>query len=242
MPTLHLLVCAGFANRIRALVSGICVAKRLKIPLVIHWFPRSVECVCRFESVIDPSSLPKNVTVVSDDLFQAEEVLTITHMAKIMYTWNGKSDIVIKSYGIFYTDDTWDDHLRRLRPSAAVRSLLETNLDWSKAIGVHIRRTDNKKAIEGSPTDWFLEKMRATTDVPFVVATDDVKLREELKQEFGDKCFFPAKTVSRRSEEGMISGAADFFALAKCSRIWGSVGSSFSEIAARYGSIPLEVT
>lgn len=240
MPTLHLQVCAGFANRLRAMVSGICLARQLQIPLVIHWFPRSPECVCRFESVLDPRSLPKTVTIVSDDLFQAQEILNEEHTKNLLAEWNRQSDIVIKSYGIFYKDTSWEETLRSIRPSPSVRLLLERT-DWNRCIGVHIRRTDNKKSIEYSPTDWFLEKMRATPDCTFVVATDDTKLREGLKAEFGERCVFLAKVLSRRSEEGMISGVADFFGLAKCSKIWGSVGSSFSEIAARYGAIPLEL-
>jgi len=223
------------------MVSGICLARQLQIPLVIHWFPRSVECVCRFETVLDPRSLPKTVSIVSDDLFQPQEVLSAEHTKNLLSAWNRQSDIVIKSYGIFYKDSSWEDTLRSLRPSPSVRILLERN-DWNRCIGVHIRRTDNKKSIEYSPTDWFVEKMRATPDCTFVVATDDAQLREKIHQEFGSRCFFPATVLSRKSEQGMISGVADFFGLAKCSKIWGSVGSSFSEIAAMYGAIPLELT
>jgi hypothetical protein len=222
------------------MVSGICVAKHLKVPFVIHWYPRSVECICRFESVLDPKCLPNNVQVVSEELFQAEEVLSYDHMVKLLYTWNRQTDLNIKSYGIFYSDDTWDSVLQSLVPSLSVRKIIEEKrVDWSKAIGIHIRRTDNQKSIEGSPTEWFLEKMRADKESFYVIATDDKKLRTELQDEFGERCLFPASVLSRRSEEGMIHGVVDFFALSKCSKIWGSVGSSFSEIAARYGSIEL---
>jgi hypothetical protein len=242
MPTLHLQVCAGFANRVRAMVSGICLAKHYKIPLVLHWYPRPDECGCEFEHVIDPKSLPSFVKVTSQSMVQAEEVLSHSHAETLLQTWDHRSDLKFKSYGIFYSDETWDTVLRSLRPSPSVRQILDarcSQVDWAKAIGVHIRRTDNKKSIEGSPTEWFLDKMRQGKDSVYIVATDDVELRDELQNEFGTRCVFPASVVSRWFEEGMIHGVADFFALSKCSRIWGSVGSSFSEIAARYGSTEL---
>jgi len=195
--------------------------------------------MCRFDNVLDPTSLPKGVKVVSESLFEAEEVLTEYHMMKVMYTWKRTSDLNIKSYGIFYSDPTWETVLRSLQPSAQVKQRIPA-IAWSKAIGIHIRRTDNQKSIEGSPTEWFLNKMRTDTESIYVVATDDTNIRKQLQEEFGSRCIFPASVLSRRSEEGMIHGVADFFCLAKCSRIWGSVGSSFSEIAARYGNSVLE--
>lgn len=244
MPTLHLQVCAGFANRVRALISGVCAAELLKLSLVIHWFPKSPECACRFSTVLDPESLPKAVKVVPEDLYQAREVLSQDDWKELMQTWDGTSDLHIKSYGIFFSTSTWNTHLQALRPSPFVKEMLQRrcgSVDWTTAVGVHIRRTDNWKSIEGSPTESFLQAMRSRPETIFVVATDDKELRETLLQEFGTRCIFPATTLSRRTEEGMISGVADFFALSKCSRIWGSYASSFSEIAARYGSTELKI-
>jgi len=81
--------------------------------------------------------------------------------------------------------------------------------------------------------------MRGIPDKTFVVASDDNEVRNQLHAEFGPRCVFPAEILSRASELGMIHGVADFFALSLCSQILGSVGSSFSEMAARYGNIPL---
>ena len=114
-------------------------------------------------------------------------------------------------------------------------------MDWSTAIGVHIRRTDHKKAIEYSTLDKFLELLRKDSTVQYVVATDDQEVRQRLVEEFGDRCLFPALVLSRKTEEGMIQGVADFFALSKCHQIWGSYASSFSELAARYGSCELTI-
>lgn len=242
MPTIHLQVCAGFANRVRALVSGLCLAQHLDLPLVIHWFPLSPECACRFSAVLDAESLPKTVKVTPEDLFRANEVLSREDWDRVVSEWDKTSDLYLKSHGIFYSNAFWNEHLKRLKPSPFVKDFLSrrtSTVDWSNAIGVHIRRTDNKKSIEGSPLEGFLRKMRSREDAMFVVATDDATVREILLNEFGPRCAFPAIVLSRKTEESMIQGVADFFALSKCSEVWGSYSSSFSEIAARYGSIEL---
>jgi hypothetical protein len=115
------------------------------------------------------------------------------------------------------------------------------SVPWEKTIGVHIRRGDNKKSIEGSPLSSFLQKMETQPSAFFVVCTDDMKTKEKLMIVFGDRCLFPALVLSRKTEEGMIHGVADFFALTKSTQIWGSVHSSFTEMAARYGSIPFDL-
>lgn len=244
MPTLHLQVCAGFANRLRALVSGICFAEAHGLNLVIHWFPRSPECICRFNTVLDAETLPKTVKVAPEDIYMAQEVLSQEECMRTYIAWDKKSDLHWKSYGIFYYDDTWVAQLRAIKPSRAVKEFLDRRcnlVDWSNTIGVHIRRTDNKKSIEHSPLESFLNKMEEDKTLSFVVATDDQKVREELITKFGNRCLFPAVVLSRRTEEGMVQGVADFFALTKCKEIWGSYASSFSEIAARYGKADLVV-
>lgn len=244
MPTLHLQVCAGFANRLRALVSGICFAEDYNVQLVIHWFPMSPECFCRFQSVLDPESLPKTCKVTTEDLYMAKEVITVEDYKRAIMNWDKKSDLHWKSYSIFYKNDHWDYHIRNLRPSRSVKEFLDrrcNQVDWSKTIGVHIRRTDNKKSILGSPLESFLKKMEEDKSSSYVVATDDQKVREELISKFGDRCVFPALVYTRKTEEGMVQGVADFFALTKCTEIWGSYASSYSEMAAKYGDISLTI-
>ena len=226
------------------MISGICLAETLNMPLVIHWFPKSPECACRFASVVDPESLPKTVKVVPEDIYQAYEVLTPDDWAKLDFHWDKKSDLSIKSHGIFFWNERYLVHLRNLKPSPFVKGFLNRrceSIDWSKAIGVHIRRTDHKKAIQGSPLESFLTKMRNEPDAFFVVATDDKDIKQTIEQEFLGRCVFPAITLTRKTEEGMIQGVADFIALSKCTKVWGSYWSSFSELAAKYGKIECEV-
>jgi hypothetical protein len=194
--------------------------------------------------VLDPESLPKTVKVVSEDIYQAMTVNKAGEWRELAQSWDGISDLEIKSHGIFYTNENYNAYLRRLQPSPLVKDFLTrrtASVPWNTAIGVHIRRTDNTKSIEGSPLENFLQRMRDTPETFFIVATDDDAVRKQIQTEFADRCLFVAITLSRKSEEGMIHGVADFFALSKCKELWGSYWSSFSEIAARYGDITLTI-
>ena len=204
----------------------------------------SPECACRFGTVLDPETLPKTVKVVTDDLYMANEVLSQEDVKKAYATWDKTSDLNWKSYGIFYRNASWETQLRNLKPSRLVKDLLDrrcASVDWMSAIGVHIRRGDNKKSIEGSPLENFVMRMRENPNAFYVVATDDQQVREKLTLDFGDRCVFPALVLARKTEEGMVHGVTDFFALAKCTEIWGSYWSSFSDIAAKYGNLKCDI-
>ena len=112
-------------------------------------------------------------------------------------------------------------------------------------IGVHVRRGDNLMSHKYSPLDLFIKKMDENIGVDpsttFYVSTDSNEVYETLKQIFGDKVYTAATVRSRDTLKGIQSALLDFYCLSKCKKILGSYDSSFSEIAAKMGKIPLEV-
>jgi hypothetical protein len=68
-----------------------------------------------------------------------------------------------------------------------------------------------------------------------------MNVRATLHRHFPGKCVFAARLLERYTEEGMIEGAIDFFALARCQTLLGSYYSSFTEIAALYGDTKLVI-
>ena len=115
----------------------------------------------------------------------------------------------------------------------------------SDMIGVHVRRGDNLMSHKYSPLDLFIKKMDENIGVDpsttFYVSTDSNEVYETLKQIFGDKVYTAATVRSRDTLKGIQSALLDFYCLSKCKKILGSYDSSFSEIAAKMGKIPLEV-
>ena len=242
MDPIHLQVCAGLANRLRALVSGICFAEDLNRPLVLHWPPIEPSCCARFEALFDPSSLPPFVTVVPEypENQRLRQCLSQEDLDKLKEKEGQNGVYNLKSYGWFHRSDPerWLKHLRALKPSPYIEECL-SKLSFETTLGVHIRRGDNEKSIQGSPLSVFLDLLEINPSPKFLVATDDADVRSVFQKHFPQKCVFAANVLARNTEEGMIEGAIDFFALARCEKILGSVYSSFSDIAALYGKIDL---
>jgi hypothetical protein len=241
--TIRLDVVAGLANRIRALVSGICMAEDLKTTLVVHWYPFNRACACRIESIFDMRFFPSFVSFSDQPLNAARECLSAADMIKFTELYRTKGSIEIKSYGRFHSTDPsrWLRYLRAMKPSPEITVALEARLsdiDFSKVIGVHIRRGDNEKAIQQSPFQGF-KMFLESTDRQFLLVTDDSTIKDTLTSMFSNRCFTAARLLSRESEGGMKEAAIDFFALARCPTILGSACSSFSEIAALYGDSKL---
>ena len=108
-------------------------------------------------------------------------------------------------------------------------------------MGVHIRRTDNVHSIKGSPTSAFfkiMDKYPPTT--LFYLSTDDIKERYAVLNRYPGR-LLPRATLNleRHTLKGVEGAVMEFFALARCSEVVGSVSSSFSELAALYGDVPL---
>ncbi len=244
MPEIHLQVVAGLANRLRSLVSGICLAEDCSASLVIHWSPSDPACAASFEALFDVSTLPSFVSLSSLPLLKYFECLSSDQMEFARTHWDRSKPLLLKSYGHFHTEDMvrWCTHLRTLRARPEFYKTLGERLpplDPGSFLGVHIRRGDNEKAIQMSPYSKFVARLEKENKV-FVVATDDLAVQKDLMQRFPGRVWFPSKVLNRTTEEGMKEALIDFLALSTCKHILGSMYSSFNEIAALYGGCLLE--
>lgn len=228
---------AGMGNRLRAMVSAICWAEDRDLSLHVVWTANDPACMARFETLFERSSLPRWVTVDMGPMMdQCVMVLSpedmVTHATATR----------IRSYGHFYQKDPerWLRYLRALRPIAPL--VPNHPLFTMAPIGVHVRRGDHVKARHSSPISEFIKRMDAEpADTFFVVATDSNTERTTLETQYPGRVWFPATSLSRMTQKGMNDAVTDFMALSRCKRILGSYNSSFSELAAMYGDVPLEV-
>lgn len=118
-----------------------------------------------------------------------------------------------------------------------------TNSFNDNTIGIHIRRTDNLKSIEFSPTFLFIEKIKTelqtNSNTNFFLATDDLATENELKVKFNNKIITFEKELSKSTKNGIIGAVIDLYCFSKTKYILGSYWSSFSDIASRIGKIKL---
>ena len=261
-PPLELKVCAGFANRLRALVSGMCVAEDIiplnedesrPISLIVSWTPETGIHTAPFEFLFDINSLPPWVRLEDGRLQSHSAWATAKSVQsndewKFVYQRAGqKRPIRIKSHGQFYRADheRFLGHLRSLRPAEYVQSMFEDLFAkvTGPIVGVHIRRGDNTASIQTSSSELFWEAMEAYPQTTvFYVATDSMEEREEAVRRFPGRILTGSKTILPRNDPfGCREGVLDFYCLSRCSEILGSCSSSFSEMAAAYGGVPLRV-
>lgn len=115
----------------------------------------------------------------------------------------------------------------------------------SHTIGFHIRRTDNRRSIEGSPLSLFIEagqrEVALHPDTRIFLATDDEATKRELTAEFGPRLIMQQAEAARGNIEGIRGGLVDMYTLARTHTVYGSVGSTFSVMATAIGGNRLEV-
>ena len=112
-------------------------------------------------------------------------------------------------------------------------------------LGVHIRRGDNKRSVDRSPTDEFVRRIDReidrNKDFHLFLATDDYHEEISLVRRYGQRVQIFKKTSRDRyspiaAEEALI----DLLCLSRTQKIIGSYWSSFSWEAARLGRVPLD--
>ncbi len=133
------------------------------------------------------------------------------------------------------------------RPTDGIERSIARNMEklGEAPVGIHVRRTDNRAAIERSPLSLFFEAMDAIVNgnpaQRFYLATDDESTKEEMAKRYGNALLMSPSKAERGTAEGIREAVVEMYTLARCSRIYGTADSSFSVIASRIGGTPLTI-
>ena len=141
------------------------------------------------------------------------------------------------------------DDLRQLfRPQPAVQQLVDKLCErfTPHTIGCHIRRTDNQQSIDESPLELFIaaidRELDKNADTRIFLATDDELTKSHLYSRYGqERLITPATPATRDTPDGIRHALAEMLTLAATNLVYGSAGSTFSQIATMLGGIPLIV-
>lgn len=110
---------------------------------------------------------------------------------------------------------------------------------------MHVRRTDNIKAIQNSPIERYYQiiddEIRKDAQVRFYLATDDEKIKQEFTRKYGSRVITIPLCLKRSSLQGMKDAVVDLYCLASTSKIYGSSASTYSLLAGRIYGIPVIV-
>lgn len=134
------------------------------------------------------------------------------------------------------------------RPTEGIqRTIAATTARFGKGtVGLHIRRTDHRKAIAGSPLQAYLdlvERLRAENPaLTFYLATDDEAVKQLFLQRYGTACITLQAPLERGTLRGMRAAVADLWCLSRTAGIYGSRHSSYAGTAGELYGAPLVYT
>lgn len=116
----------------------------------------------------------------------------------------------------------------------------------SHTIGCHIRRTDNQESIASSPTELFTAALdhecELNPDTHIFLATDDEHTKKLFHQRFGSsRLTYQTSKPTRNNATGIQDALVEMLALSRTSHVYGTAGSTFSEIATLWSGIPLTI-
>ncbi len=266
---IYLNAISGLANRMRAIASALALCNETSKELSVIW-PINSDLKASFHDLFEIDGLKFDVNSIGrlpysftyelprkrnlyvsyiyqrfkfdlrrfiyNDELSADELQQIIRASKKAYITSGIE---------FYPFNT-DEYRNIFVPSQQVKQrMAEICGDIDKSyIGVHIRRTDNAKAMQYSPIDAFKTELRnilqTKPEAKFYLATDDEAVKREFITEFGsERIYSNSNGAQRASRAGMIDGLAEIFILSKTSSIIGSYYSSYNEAAAMLGNVPL---
>lgn len=253
---------SGLCNRLRVIGSAIKLAREVDAGLRIEWFRcplRRWAALCGMRTgfsdlleSIDGVEVCERIKIRNDfpwnaRIYSKRNPMCYDEDARHRFIEDVKRDPsgrrwLWTCFNFYSNDDfSW------LRPVRAVREKVEevTRKLGDNCIGVHIRRTDNRASIDCSPLSLFIERIENELEmdsaVRFFVASDDGSVRRALRERFGESVLFREKIGERYTIEGERDALVDLMLLSRTRKVYGSYWSSFSEVAAQIGRIPLEI-
>lgn len=161
-------------------------------------------------------------------------------------TFEKHKSVYIVHYCLFYDRP---DLLKSLHPVESIRRRIEERIHAfsldKQVIGIHIRRGDHIRSRLNSPLSLFInkieEEIEKNPDACFYVASDDYEEKNKLKERFGDRIITLFDKVERDNEKGIADAMVELYTLSSMKKIYGSLASTYSLLAARLSGITIEV-
>ncbi len=236
---LHVVVCAGLANRLRAFLSACCWAQHLHCRLRLTWPVGNMECNAKFQDLFTQSALPPCIRIDTGPVLTKPLLIKTEEEMKTYLATGGKGPV--ESYARFWNPscELWIQSLLFLKP--VLLSPFHRKDDW---IGIHIRRGDHIQARQHSPLTLFIPIIRKhlEEDHHVFVCSDDPSTLQEIK------LLFEASTKlhisegwkgGRGSRQGIQNAVRDLWTLAQCGQgIYSCFQSSFGECASWIYGVP----
>lgn len=263
---IHLFPTAGLCNRMRAIDSAIALSRQKNLKLKVYWepylylnspFDLLFESIDEFELIpVKPNALNPLNTNISDlynsDVFVFNDNTKALDTSMLKNIGEDKDaffdslfldykNLVIESFERFYPNDKKYEEFKPIKSLQKKIDNISESFD-PNTIGIHVRRTDNIKAIQESPLYVFVSKIESeiesNPDSNFYLASDDLSVKSYLQQRFGERIKTNLNQATRTTIEGMQDAVIELYVLANTSKILGSYWSTYSRTSADIKGIP----
>jgi len=259
----------GLCNRIHAVSSAICFAKKHDLRLTVIWF-KDRGMGAGFHDLFTLLPAVKNVLIKDAsfiDFFKyAKPIKSNFFLPKLyqrlkfdtIYFWYKEQISVEKWYhsnaGVskFYLCHCYKFHdncefSNLFYPIDSIQKKIgeQLNLLSPYTIGIHIRRTDITASIKHSPLSAFIEKIQQeiaiNPDANFYVASDSQEEKNKLISTVGRRIITIENNLKRNTKNGVVDALVELYMLASTKKIFGSYQSTYSIMASEIKGIPLEI-
>ena len=254
---IHLIPYGGLGNRMRVIASIYRYAKENNHELVVHW-NRQKDFNQSFKNCFKPI---ENIKVIDRfigfnhnnpyklNLFIPRLIDKILNRRSHYFVKENNFEQIIK--------EAIQDNIKEITistclqhgemyplnklfcPNDQIYKTINDNYELFSdfTVGVHIRRTDNVLSKSFSKPEIFKEKVRIlfeeNTSAKIFLCTDDIQIKREFIEEFGNKVITYNSRLNRFTPKGINDAIIELFLLAKTNVIWGSFNSSYTDIASQ---------
>jgi hypothetical protein len=191
------------------------------------WLNRFMFSKCYFDNCREDDTPPQSI--------QAAEIAAFSNRKKIY---------ISTGHAFFPSGEDFKQFTPVKNLAGKIENLM--NRFGNTPVGLHIRRTDHAEAIEQSTDEMFEQVMREELQqhagTQFFLATDSPQSETHFQRLFGSAVHrAEAKTFGRNTPAAIEDAVVDLYLLSRCSKIYASFQSSFSETAAVIGKSLLHV-
>lgn len=254
-PQITIVPEGGLCNRMRAVGSALALAKRANAGLKIIWY-RTPDFNASFERLLSIESDAVPVKVEERSAMGSLAKLGVRLMETVQRLRRIPSYLPADTGGNFDASAFIAQAARQatyvrthsrlieepgmyscFRPvGVPAEKLAKLSMIGPGTVGIHVRRTDNVKAIAKSPLSSFIALMDAEVasdpSTHFFLASDSMDVVSELQGRFGNRVSLYEKRAYSRDDPAAIEDAViDLFGLAGCRKLIGSYWSSFTDTA-----------
>ena len=254
---------SGLCNRLRAIASGIRLARECHEQLRIDWYYCPIK---RWAPAL-------GMAIPYSRIFEESDEFKVFNHLRVKYEmpWDkriydpSKADIFSEKHGDAFVElclKRKSDGEKRfwtcfnfypcndyswLRPREKILKMVDEGAHdfGTNTIGMHIRRTDNGWSIEHSPLSLFTKKIEEEIDrdhtTKIFLATDSLETKQMLVKKYAGRVVTRFNNSPRYTLKGEVDGLIDLLLLSRTKKVYGSFMSSFSDLAAQIGKCPIEI-